>query len=187
MPRVLKVGDYVETCHLMPAILEKIRMYSYANGIDKEIDKLHISEYSLHNGNIQYDVEVFYPHYKEQYPEYNGGSNCSVKHCGVHRISKARFDLLMKIGNDNLSILWQTNLSIDWELLTELYSQDDLYVRKHIPIKKVLGKGVVEYKDGQIWQCKKHRICSNWKQEWRRIRNSSGKHKYFYMPIKRIR
>ena len=57
------------------------------------------------------EVEVFYPHYalsEKQNPNftYNGGSYCSVKHCGVHKITPQYACKLMSIGEERLSKLW---------------------------------------------------------------------------------
>lgn len=76
-----KVGDWVETCHLMPAIVQVI---------NKKEDI----------------VEVFYPHYKEKSPEYTGGSCCSIYHCGVHKIDEATAKKVLSIGEERMKKLW---------------------------------------------------------------------------------
>lgn len=76
-----KVGDWVETCNLMPAICEKI---------DKKND----------------DVEVFYPHLKEADKRYNGGSCCSIKHCGVHKIDESLAKMMLKLGVQEITEIY---------------------------------------------------------------------------------
>jgi hypothetical protein len=91
-----EVGDWVETCHFMPAIVQKINV--------------------RYNDDPNYDcfedeVEVFYPHYamsEKVNPNhtYHGGSCCSVKHCGVHKITPQYACKLMAIGEERLNRLW---------------------------------------------------------------------------------
>lgn len=76
-----KVGDWVETCHIMPGIVQNI--------IPKEDT-----------------VEVFYPHYKEKYPSYTGGSCCSLTHCGVHYIDSELANAFLKIGEERSTKVW---------------------------------------------------------------------------------
>lgn len=72
----LKIGDWVETCNMLPGIVQKI------------------------DGD---DVEVFYPHYTFKHAgEYYGGSLCSIKHCGVHKITSEYAIALMSIGEERL-------------------------------------------------------------------------------------
>lgn len=72
----LKVGDWVETCNMLPGIVQKI------------------------DGD---DVEIFYPHYAFKYPgEYYGGSLCSIEHCGVHKIATEYAIALMALGEERL-------------------------------------------------------------------------------------
>lgn len=77
-----KIGDWVETCNIMPGIVQKI---------DKEQDK----------------VEIFYPHYKDKSPEYTGGSCCSIKHCGVHKIDESLAKMMLSIGEERLTRTWE--------------------------------------------------------------------------------
>lgn len=74
------VGDWVETCHLMPAIVQSI---------DCDRD----------------DVTLYYPHYKEQTPIYTGGSHCSIRHCGVHKITKEYAQALLTVGEERINRL----------------------------------------------------------------------------------
>lgn len=78
-----EVGDWVETCHMLPGIVQKI---------DIEND----------------EVLVFYPHYALKTPgEYNGYSCCSIEHCGVHKITSEYACKLLAIGEDRLKELWE--------------------------------------------------------------------------------
>lgn len=51
------------------------------------------------------DVKVFYPHYVDIYPDYTGGSHCSIKHCGVHKISEKYAKELLIVGEDKINKL----------------------------------------------------------------------------------
>ncbi|MDE6285192.1 MAG: hypothetical protein K2M17_05545 [Bacilli bacterium] len=77
-----KIGDWVETCHFMPGIVQVI---------DKEED----------------NVEVYYPHYKEKYPEYTGGSCCSIMHCGVHKIDADLAEAFFKVGEERVKRVYE--------------------------------------------------------------------------------
>lgn len=77
-----KVGDWVETCQMMPGIVQEI-----------DID--------------QDNVKIFYPHYKEKLHDYVGGSCCSIKHCGVHKIDESLANMMLYIGEERLTRLWQ--------------------------------------------------------------------------------
>lgn len=77
-----KVGDWVETCQIMPGIVQEIDI-----GQD--------------------NVKIFYPHYKEKYPEYTGGSCCSIEHCGVHKINETLAIMMLSIGEERLTRLWE--------------------------------------------------------------------------------
>ena len=88
-----KVGDWVETCNMLPGIVQNINI-SY----DKKGDYFHD------------EVEIFYPHYAlcEKYgQEYSGGSYCSVIHCGVHKIEPEYACKLMALGEERLKKLWE--------------------------------------------------------------------------------
>ena len=85
-----EVGDWVETCDLLPGIVQKI-----------------IVRYNEKGDYIEECVKIFYPHYAMQYPgDYCGGSNCSVDHCGVHKITPDYAMKLMALGRSNLQCLW---------------------------------------------------------------------------------
>lgn len=45
-------------------------------------------------------VELFYPHYKDKYPDYTGGSCCSIYHCGVHKIDVTLAEAFLKVGEE---------------------------------------------------------------------------------------
>lgn len=97
-----EVGDWVETCNLLPGIVQKITLE-----FDETVESCYIDE----------DVEVFYPHmafdpkYKGQY---QGGSCCSIIHCGVHKILPDYAIKLMALGEDELKKLWN-KMSSDCE------------------------------------------------------------------------
>ena len=82
------VGDWVETCNLLPAIVQNI-----------------VIRYDEKNDYIEEYVEVFYPHMANN-GKYNGGSICSIDHCGVHKITPQYACMLMSLGHDKLSELW---------------------------------------------------------------------------------
>ena len=97
----LKVGDWVETCNMLPGIVQKI------------------------DGD---DVEIFYPHYAFKYPgEYYGGSLCSIEHCGVHKIAPEYAMALMALGEERLlelsltmtknfnQALWETRVMQEYD------------------------------------------------------------------------
>lgn len=86
-----KVGDWVETCHMLPGIVQKIE-----------------NEYDYEHEYFKERVEVFYPHYAFQYPcQYSGGSMCSICHCGVHKITPEYACKLMAVGEEELKKLWE--------------------------------------------------------------------------------
>ena len=90
-----KVGDWVETCDMLPGIVESI-------------------------DTLRDEVRVFYPHYALQYPgEYYGGSSCSIDHCGVHKITPQYACKLLAIGRDRLKIIW------DEMAKTKIYNWED--------------------------------------------------------------
>lgn len=92
-----KVGDWVETCSMLPGIVESI---------DYRDDT----------------VEVFYPHIALKYPgEYFGGSNCSIRHCGVHKITPEYAKKLLVIGEERLKELYkETDSTTDtWEEIVD--------------------------------------------------------------------
>jgi len=107
-----EIGDWVETCNMLPGIVQNVNI-SY----DKEGDYFHD------------EVEIFYPHYafNEKYEhKYNGGSHCSVVHCGVHRISPEYACKLMALGEERLKNLWEKACKetpddevMDWEKFVE--------------------------------------------------------------------
>lgn len=111
-----KVGDWVETCNMLPGIVQKIDVC-----FDKEGDYFHDN------------VEVFYPHYAldptRKYAcagEYYGGSCCSSEHCGVHKITPEYACKLMALGEDRLEKLWEKGSKetpegeyMNWEKLVE--------------------------------------------------------------------
>lgn len=94
-----KVGDWVETCAMLPGIVQKIDILTDT-------------------------VEVFYPHYafrEDCKGKYTGGSCCSIHHCGVHKITPEYAIMLMAIGEDRLVSLWEEQeTGLSWEELVEI-------------------------------------------------------------------
>ena len=107
-----KVGDWVETCSMLPGIVQNIDVC-----YDKEGDYFHDN------------VEVFYPHmaFDEKYEhKYHGGSYCSSEHCGVHKITPEYACKLMALGGERLNKLWDRGCKetpegeiMNWEKLVE--------------------------------------------------------------------
>lgn len=99
------VGDWVETCNMMPGIVQSIDI-----GFDEKQNCFHET------------VEIFYPHYalnpNKHYP-YKGKSCCSVTHCGVHKITPEYACKLMSIGEEKLIELWR-----DFEILVKVEKKD---------------------------------------------------------------
>jgi hypothetical protein len=93
----LKIGDYAEACHVLPGIVQVI-----------EGDH----------------CELFYQFFKDKDSTYTGGSCCSIKHCGVTKISKERYDMLYEIGEEKLLELWKSGPEHEfqtWEEKTNNY------------------------------------------------------------------
>lgn len=88
-----KIGDWVETCHMTPAIVQEINMDSD-------------------------EVVVFYPYYAFKNTPYCGGSCCSISNCGVHKITPEYACKLMAIGYEGLKKLWEI-ASKEWENKSE--------------------------------------------------------------------
>ena len=87
----IKVGDWVETCKLYPGIIQ---------AVDEDF------------------VEVFYPQYafnEKENPNktYCGGSQCSITHCGVHKITPEYAIKLMSMKEEDLISLWESSETID--------------------------------------------------------------------------
>lgn len=100
-----KVGDWVETCNMLPGIVQKIECY-YDDSPDAQC--------------IVEGVEVFYPHYAIEAPgKYYGGSCCSIDHCGVHKITPEYAIKLLSIGEKRLKELWEESFEREWEEVVE--------------------------------------------------------------------
>ena len=106
-----KVGDWVETCRMLPGIVQKI---------DEAND----------------DVLIFsFDHIINHPGEYCGGSSCSIHHCGVHKITQEYAMKLLSIGEKRLEELWEEtkNDERSWSEIVEeefakTYKKDlDLY------------------------------------------------------------
>jgi hypothetical protein len=190
----LKVGDYVQTCSLMPGILQKIIRINREpeDWLYEEVEEISFDRAEVRKSYIGYDVEVFYPHYKEKSPEYTGGSECCLTSCGVERITKEYFDCLMNLGEEKLKVLWDAHRKVDmyWDDFVQIYASDPKKIMKFIPIKKVIGNGIVEFKDNSLWMCKKEKR-KNTRVKDPKIGNGDGKRKFktpfHYVPLEKIK
>lgn len=100
-----EVGDWVETCHMLPGIVQKIDCY-YDDSPDMQC--------------IVENVEIFYPHYALKAPgKYCGGSSCSIDHCGVHKITPEYAIKLLSIGEERLKELWSSCADKEWKEVVE--------------------------------------------------------------------
>lgn len=111
-----KIGDWVETCNMLPGIVQKITVRF---NDDPKYDC------------FEEDVEIFYPHmaFREDIKgQYNGGSHCSVCSCGVHKITPEYAIKLMALGEERLKALWD-KMSKDVEKTGEIPCWED-YVEK---------------------------------------------------------
>ena len=88
-----KVGDWVETCNMLPGIVQEINNY-YDN---RKLQQCFVD-----------DVVIFYPHETINNDNYQGGSCCSILNCGVHKISQEYAKILFAIGREMLEKLWST-------------------------------------------------------------------------------
>ena len=92
-----EVGDWVETCAMLPGIVQKI---------DIEDDC----------------VSLYYPSYgfrEDCIGIYKGYSHCSIDNCGVHKISPEYAIKLMSLGEKLLTAKWnelvEKDVEFDWE------------------------------------------------------------------------
>lgn len=88
-----KVGDWVETCNMLPGIVQEINNY-YDN---RKLMQCFVD-----------DVVIFYPHETINNDNYQGGTCCSILNCGVHKISQEYAKILFAIGREMLEKLWST-------------------------------------------------------------------------------
>lgn len=88
-----KVGDWVETCNMLPGIVQEINNY-YDN---RKLQQCFVD-----------DVVIFYPHETINNDNYHGGTCCSILNCGVHKISQEYAKILFAIGREMLEKLWST-------------------------------------------------------------------------------
>ena len=86
-----KVGDWVETCNMLPGIVQEINNY-YDN---RKLMQCFVD-----------DVVIFYPHETINNDNYRGGTCCSIQNCGVHKISQEYAKILFAIGREMLKKLW---------------------------------------------------------------------------------
>lgn len=88
-----KVGDWVETCNMLPGIVQEINNY---------YDSRKLMQCFVD------DVVIFYPHETISNDNYQGGTCCSILNCGVHKISQEYAKILFAIGREMLEKLWST-------------------------------------------------------------------------------
>ena len=88
-----KFGDWVETCNMLPGIVQEINNY-YDN---RKLQQCFVD-----------DVVIFYPHETINNDNYQGGTCCSILNCGVHKISQEYAKILFAIGREMLEKLWST-------------------------------------------------------------------------------
>lgn len=88
-----KVGDLVETCNMLPGIVQEINNY---------YDSRKLMQCFVD------DVVIFYPHETINNDNYQGGTCCSILNCGVHKISQEYAKILFAIGREMLEKLWST-------------------------------------------------------------------------------
>lgn len=88
-----KVGDWVETCNMLPGIVQEINNY---------YDSRKLMQCFVD------DVVIFYPHETINNDNYHGGTCCSIQNCGVHKISQEYAKILFAIGRGMLEKLWST-------------------------------------------------------------------------------
>lgn len=86
-----KVGDWVETCNMLPGIVQEINNY---------YDSRKLMQCFVD------DVVIFYPHETINNDNYQGGACCSILNCGVHKISQEYAKILFAIGREMLKKLW---------------------------------------------------------------------------------
>lgn len=88
-----KVGDWVETCNMLPGIVQEINNYYNS----RKLMQCFVD-----------DVVIFYPHETINNDNYHGGTCCSILNCGVHKISQEYAKILFAIGREMLEKLWST-------------------------------------------------------------------------------
>ena len=88
-----KVGDWVETCNMLPGIVQEINNYYDS----RKLQQCFVD-----------DVVIFYPHETINNDNYRGGTCCSILNCGVHKISQEYAKILFAIGREMLEKLWST-------------------------------------------------------------------------------
>ncbi len=88
-----KVGDWVETCNMLPGIVQEINNY---------YDSRKLMQCFVD------DVVIFYPHETINNDNYQGGTCCSILNCGVHKISQEYAKILFAIEREMLEKLWST-------------------------------------------------------------------------------
>ena len=88
-----KVGDWVETCNMLPGIVQEINNYYDS----RKLQQCFVD-----------DVVIFYPHETINNDNYQGGTCCSILNCSVHKISQEYAKILFAIGREMLEKLWST-------------------------------------------------------------------------------
>ena len=74
-----KVGDWVETCNMLPGIVQEINNY---------YDSRKLMQCFVD------DVVIFYPHETINNDNYQGGTCCSILNCGVFNSKTKIYTLL---------------------------------------------------------------------------------------------
>ena len=99
-----KEGDWVETCVLLPGIVEHVDV-----------------RYNAEGECINDVVEIFYPHLAVSNTWYHGGSLCSANNCGIHKITPQYAMKLLSLGEIRLKTLWHRNIKdgIPWHEAVE--------------------------------------------------------------------
>lgn len=131
-----KVGDWVETCNMLPGIVQEINNY-YDN---RKLQQCFVD-----------DVVIFYPHETINNDNYQGGTCCSILNCGVHKISQEYAKILFSIGREMLEKLWSiTYLKSDntkqwYDIVIEHYNNN---------IEKYKNSGVELFNIGEEYSRK---------------------------------
>lgn len=89
-----KIGDWVETCAMLPGIISEI------------------------NNRYNFKQQYFIDNVVVFYPDKNESGMCSINHCGVHKISEEYAKILFEIGEDVLKTLYNTYINSsnkEWE------------------------------------------------------------------------
>jgi len=86
MKQKAKIGDIVETCRLMPAIIIR-KFYKI------------FQDFYLHFKNEDYDGKLF--------------SQCSITHCGIVLLSPEQALKRLNLGEERLTELWNQSVNVE--------------------------------------------------------------------------